>query len=132
MKVTEPVCNATMSFMAVKRIAKQGVTHPFGDHRAVKQAFPAALSTAEADPFLMCDYFNIVEEDGPVTDPDDFPVGWHPHRGFDICSYFKSRSFGATHGRRRDASIARMIISFRLLARPLARREPLLPSNRSK
>lgn len=79
--------------MAVQRIAKQGVTHPFGDHRAVEQAFPAALSTAEADPFLLCDYFNIVEEDGPATDPDDFPVDWHPHRGFDIASYFKSTSF---------------------------------------
>lgn len=22
-----------------------------------------------------------------MTDPDEFPVGWHPHRGMDLCSY---------------------------------------------
>ena len=76
--------------MAVKRIAKQGITHPFGDHRSVKQAFPAAIPTEEADPFLMCDYFDMPERVGPVEDPDDFPIGWHPHRGFDIASYLKS------------------------------------------
>ncbi len=24
------------------------------------------------------------------TDPDRFPVDWHPHRGMDICTYLKS------------------------------------------
>lgn len=66
-----------------------GVTHPFGDERTVKQAFPSAVSEKEADPFLMCDYFNMVS-DGPVTDPDKFPVNWHPHRGMDVLSYLRS------------------------------------------
>jgi len=38
----------------------------------------------------MCDYFNTVEENGPSDNPDYFPVDWHPHRGFDICSYLKT------------------------------------------
>jgi quercetin 2,3-dioxygenase len=38
----------------------------------------------------MCDYFDMVETSGPVLDPDDFPIDWHPHRGFDIASYLKS------------------------------------------
>jgi hypothetical protein len=50
----EPVCKAAMSFMAIKRVAKEGITHPFGDHRSVKQAFPAAIDKVEADPFLIC------------------------------------------------------------------------------
>jgi quercetin 2,3-dioxygenase len=78
------------SLMKIKKISQQGITYPFGDHRSVMQAFPAGVDTNEADPFLMCDYFNGVEKDGPVKDPDDFPVGWHPHRGFDIASYFRS------------------------------------------
>lgn len=90
MKVAESVCNTTMSWMAVKRIAMHGTTHPFGDHRAVKQAFPAGIPTTDADPFLMCDYFLAEETDGASIDPDDFPIGWHPHRGFDICTYLKS------------------------------------------
>jgi quercetin 2,3-dioxygenase len=90
MKILEPVCNATMSWMAIKRIAKQGITHPFGDHRSVKQAFPAGIPTEDSDPFLMCDYFDVAETQGPVSDPDDFPIDWHPHRGFDIASYLKS------------------------------------------
>jgi len=77
-------------FMAIKRVAKQGLTHPFGDHRTVKQAFPAGIPSVDSDPFLMCDYFDIKETNGPVQDEDDFPVGWHPHRGFDIASYLKS------------------------------------------
>lgn len=71
-------------------IRKQGITHPFGDHRSVNQAFPAAIPSHASDPFLMCDYFAMKERNGPVTDPDDFPVNWHPHRGFDIASYLKS------------------------------------------
>jgi redox-sensitive bicupin YhaK (pirin superfamily) len=77
-------------FMAIQKIAKQGLTHPFGDHRTVKQAFPAGIPSVESDPFLMCDYFDMTETQGPAQDEDDFPVGWHPHRGFDIASYLKS------------------------------------------
>ena len=37
----------------------------------------------------MADYFNMEETEGKA-DVDEFPVGWHPHRGFDICSYLRS------------------------------------------
>lgn len=76
--------------MPIQKIATHGVTHPFGDHRSVHQAFPAAIDTVDADPFLMCDYFNMIEQNGPAKHADDFPVNWHPHRGFDICSYLRS------------------------------------------
>ena len=77
---------STSSLMKVKRVAQHGVTHPFGDHRSVNQAFPAAIDTTEADPFLMCDYFDMKESKGPASHPDEFPVNWHPHRGFDIAT----------------------------------------------
>ena len=32
--------------MTIQKIAPHGVTHPFGDHRSVNQAFPAAIDTA--------------------------------------------------------------------------------------
>ena len=73
------------------------------------QAFPAAISAEEADPFLMCDHFGPTVSEGNFenkkfwilfiksstvilslgieTDPDKFPVGWHPHRGMDILTY---------------------------------------------
>lgn len=89
MKALSSVCQAAM-VMPIKRIAQQGLTHPFGDERTVKQAFPAAIASTEADPFLMCDYFDATETKGPTDDPDVFPVDWHPHRGFDIASYLKS------------------------------------------
>ena len=82
---------------------------------SVLQAFPAAISAEDADPFLMCDHFGPVRSDGsrhhvllPIffhgkyniryvcvyncmvgveTDPDKFPIGWHPHRGMDILTY---------------------------------------------
>lgn len=76
--------------MNVKRVVQQGLTHPFGDHRTVKQAFPAAIPSKESDPFLMCDYFDAVEKEGPVKNEDSFPVDWHPHAGFDIASYLLS------------------------------------------
>lgn len=78
-----------MGWMEIRRVAEQGITHPFGDERSVKQAFPAGIDTKDADPFLMCDYFNAQETQGPA-DVDEFPVDWHPHRGFDICSYLRS------------------------------------------
>mmetsp|Transcript_6189 Transcript_6189/g.10271 ORF Transcript_6189/g.10271 Transcript_6189/m.10271 type:complete len:327 (-) Transcript_6189:181-1161(-) len=77
------------SMMPLLRVARAGITRPFGDERTVKQAFPAGVSTEESDPFLMCDYFSS-KSSGVATHPDDFPVGWHPHRGMDILSYMKS------------------------------------------
>jgi len=78
--------------MTVQRVTKAGITHPFGDARTVTQAFPAAIPTSESDPFLMCDYFDSEEKKGPAKHEDDFPVDWHPHKGFDIASYLKSGS----------------------------------------
>ncbi len=51
------------------------------------QAFPAAISAEEADPFLMCDHLGPVVSTGRETDPDSFPVDWHPHRGQDVLTY---------------------------------------------
>lgn len=79
-----------MGLMGILRIAEHGITHPFGDERTVQQAFPAGIDTTTADPFLMCDYFNATETKGKAANVDEFPVDWHPHRGFDICSYLKS------------------------------------------
>ena len=64
-------------------------TYPTGDRSfAVKQSFPVAFNEFDADPFLMCDYFSM-KSTGVETDPDKFPVRWHPHKGMDICSYMK-------------------------------------------
>jgi hypothetical protein len=76
--------------MDIKRITKHGITYPFGDDRSVFQAFPAGIPSKESDPFLMCDYFNMIESNGKAKNDDDFPIGWHPHRGFDIASYLKT------------------------------------------
>jgi redox-sensitive bicupin YhaK (pirin superfamily) len=76
--------------MPIKAIAHQGITHPFGDHRAVKQAFPSAIPSEHSDPFLMCDYFDLVETTGKARHDDDFPIDWHPHRGMDIATYLRS------------------------------------------
>jgi redox-sensitive bicupin YhaK (pirin superfamily) len=80
-----------MLLMRILRLSQAGVSHPFGDARTVQQAFPASgVNKLESDPFLMCDYFDMVEKNGISNDPDDFPIDWHPHRGFDIASYLKS------------------------------------------
>ena len=34
----------------------------------------------------MCDYFGPTASTG-VSRDDEYPVDWHPHRGFDICTY---------------------------------------------
>jgi len=78
----------TTGLMAIRHVTKHGITHPFGDHRTVKQAFPSAIPAAQSDPFLMCDYFDMPSS-GKAKHEDDFPVGWHPHRGMDIASYIK-------------------------------------------
>lgn len=75
--------------MQLTRVVPAGIAHPFGDERTVEQAFPSAVSAEEADPFLMCDYFNM-PSGGVAQNPDDFPVNWHPHRGMDILSYLKT------------------------------------------
>ncbi len=46
--------------------------------------FHSALSAEEADPFLMCDYFQFKSDTEPSKDPDHFPVDWHPHRGMSM------------------------------------------------
>ena len=79
----------TTGLMAIKRIARHGITHPFGDHRSVQQAFPSGIPSKESDPFLMCDFFDMPESQGKAKHDDDFPIGWHPHRGMDIASYLK-------------------------------------------
>jgi len=74
------------------RIAGVGVaktTYPTGNPNfSVKQSFPAAFDEVVSDPFLMCDFFSM-KSTGIESDPDKFPVAWHPHRGMDICSYMK-------------------------------------------
>lgn len=61
-------------------------TYPTGNPNfSVMQAFPTPISNS--DPFLMCDHFGPKRSDGALSDPDSFPVGWHPHRGMDILTY---------------------------------------------
>ena len=88
--ITKNIIYQTTSMLPICRITQAGQTHPFGDARTVQQAFPSGVNEREADPFLMCDYFNSIEQNGPSQHPDDFPVNWHPHRGFDIASYLKT------------------------------------------
>lgn len=85
--------------MHIIRVAKQGITHPFGDERSVHQAIPAGIDTTAADPFLMCDAFNMAEPQGKA-EVDDFPVDWHPHRGFDIVSRSGTGRHGDSSGNR--------------------------------
>ena len=74
--------------MRVVKVTSAETAHPTGDPSfSVQQAFPAELSTAETDPFLMCDFFGPSVSAKRETNPDVFPVQWHPHRGMDICTY---------------------------------------------
>lgn len=73
--------SAPAGMMPVLGVRPGKVTHPTGDPKfSVMQAFPAGFSAEEADPFLMCDEFGPMASPGPETDPDEFPVDWHPHR----------------------------------------------------
>ncbi|KAH9260620.1 hypothetical protein BASA81_001087 [Batrachochytrium salamandrivorans] len=65
------------------------VSYPTGSKLfAVEQAFPGAgLTPEQTDPFLMCDFFGPTISQGVETNPDQFPVGWHPHRGMDVVTY---------------------------------------------
>ena len=63
-------------------------THPTGDPKfSVIETFPSAISAEDADPFLLCHHFGPAVSPGVATDPDSFPVAWHPHRGMDIATY---------------------------------------------
>lgn len=64
------------------------VTYPSGDPSfSVMQAFPSGFTAQESDPFLMCDDFGPKLSTGAITSDDEFPLGWHPHRGQDILTY---------------------------------------------
>ena len=80
---------ARAPLLPVLRVSSAEVTHPTGDPKfSVMQAFPAAVSAEEADPYLMCDHFGpTIEKTGPAKHADDFPISWHPHRGMDIATY---------------------------------------------
>jgi hypothetical protein len=74
-----------MNVLAVKKAQK---AFPTGDPKlCVMQPFPAAFTAEESDPFLMCDRFGPITAKQNVSDPDHFPIAWHPHRGMDICTY---------------------------------------------
>ena len=75
--------------MKIKTIASAGMSHPFGDTREVIQAFPLGIASEDTDCFLLCDYWDSTEMDDLAKHDDDFPIGWHPHRGFDIATYLK-------------------------------------------
>lgn len=63
------------------------VTLPTGDPKfKVLQAFPAAFTAEEADPFLMCDHFGPKVSAGLLGE-DAFEVPWHPHRGQFLVTY---------------------------------------------
>merc|ERR1719198_1132065 len=65
-------------------------TFPTGNPNfSVQQAFPAAFTAEESDPFLMCDEIGPRVSVGAKEDPDDFPVGWHGHVGMDIATYVR-------------------------------------------
>ena len=79
---------APQSTLPVLAVRRSEVTYPTGNKSfSVMQAFPAAISAEEADPFLMCDFFGPTKSTGVESDPDRFPVAWHPHRGMDIATY---------------------------------------------
>ena len=74
--------------MRILAIRSAEIAHPTGDPNfAVNQAFPRPFTAEESDPFLMCDVFGPTVSKGIETNPDKFPVGWHPHRGMDLLTY---------------------------------------------
>ena len=74
--------------MRVLSLLKAQITFPTGDKSfSVMQSFPAVVSAEDADPFLMCAHFGPTLSTGKETDPDKFPVNWHPHRGIDLLTY---------------------------------------------
>jgi len=82
------VSNGVAKEMRVLSFNKAQVTFPTGDPSfSVMQSFPAVVSAEDADPFLMCDHFGPTLSTGKETDPDKFPINWHPHRGIDLLTY---------------------------------------------
>lgn len=78
------------SDMKLLQVKHAKTTYPTGKKTfAVLQSFPAAFDELETDPFLMCDEFGPTPSLGRSSSPDDFPVGWHPHRGMDIMTYLR-------------------------------------------
>eukprot|EP01062_Namystynia_karyoxenos_P056092 TRINITY_DN47048_c0_g1_i1.p1 TRINITY_DN47048_c0_g1~~TRINITY_DN47048_c0_g1_i1.p1 ORF type:complete len:336 (+),score=82.37 TRINITY_DN47048_c0_g1_i1:88-1008(+) len=77
--------------MRVISVNKSQKAFPTGDPKfCVNQPFPGTIAAEDADPFLMCDHFGPTPSKGVVKDPDEYPVGWHPHRGMDIVTYLRS------------------------------------------
>ncbi len=78
-----------LNLMKILGVSKAKKTYPTGNPNfAVMQAFPAAFPAEQVDPMLMCDYFGPLPSNG-ICKEDEFPVGWHPHTGMDICTYLK-------------------------------------------
>lgn len=78
---------SSAALLPVLRVAKAQVTFPTGNKDfSVLQAFPAAISAEEADPFLMADYFGPTASKGVAKHPDDYEVPWHPHRGSELST----------------------------------------------
>jgi hypothetical protein len=77
--------------MRVIGVRAASISYPTGNKNfSVMQAFPAAVDSEESDPFLMMDHFGPTPSSGAESDPDKFPVQWHPHRGMDIATYMVS------------------------------------------
>ena len=74
-----------VALMPVLRVARSGIARPFGDERTVNQDFLSVISAEDADPFLMCDYFDGAFG-SKARSADDFPVGSHPHAGQAVCT----------------------------------------------
>ena len=65
--------------MPCAQVGSARKTYPTGNKNfAVMQPFPATIAAEDADPFLMCDEFGPTDSPGKITNPDEFPVGWHP------------------------------------------------------
>ena len=78
------------TLMEVAKATRCRKVYPTGDKNfAVMQSFPSAISAEEADPFLMCDRFGPKLSKGLASHEDEFPIGWHPHRGQDVVTYLK-------------------------------------------
>jgi len=82
------VATAAARLMPIMDVRKSRKTYPTGDPSfAVMQAFPSAFTPEQSDPFLMCDVYGPNGADRKAKNEDDFPIGWHPHRGMDLLTY---------------------------------------------
>ena len=72
-------CSSALMEIIAVRSCKD--SYPTGNpNYSVMQAYRAAITAEEADPFLMCDEFGPLVNDGKVWGEDEFPVDRHPHR----------------------------------------------------